>query len=118
MTTLVAGVLRGGMLLAALVTLAGGVGILSRHGGERADYHTFLGSQTAYRGIGAIGQGVLQGDSRAVVQLGIVLLIATPVARVMLSLIGFLVERDRLYLAITGLVLVGLLYSLVLGGRL
>ena len=118
MAQLVALVLRGGVLLAAAVTLTGGVGFLLHHSGERADYHVFQSGPAVYRSLDGIGRGVLQGDTRAVVLLGIVLLIATPVARVMLSLVGFLVQRDRLYVAITGLVLAALLYSLVLGGRL
>ena len=50
------------------------------------------------------------------IQLGILLLIATPIARVALSLIGFAVERDRKYMLITAIVLAVLLYSLITGG--
>jgi uncharacterized membrane protein len=51
------------------------------------------------------------------IQLGIILLIATPVLRVAVSLVGFALERDRVYVAITGLVLAILLYSLFSGHR-
>jgi uncharacterized membrane protein len=54
----------------------------------------------------------------AVVALGIVLLIATPVARVLLTLIGFIRQRDRVYILLTTVVALALLYSLTLGGTL
>jgi uncharacterized membrane protein len=54
-------------------------------------------------------------DSRGVIQLGLVVLIATPVARVALTLGAFLLQRDRLYAAVTALVLLLLTYGLVWG---
>ena len=47
-----------------------------------------------------------------IVQLGLVLLIATPVARVALTLGAFLLQRDRLYVVLTTIVLVLLLFGL------
>jgi uncharacterized membrane protein len=46
------------------------------------------------------------------VQLGVILLIATPVARVALTLVAFAVQRDRIYVALTAVVLIVLLYGL------
>jgi uncharacterized membrane protein len=46
------------------------------------------------------------------IQLGLLLLIATPVARVVFSVAGFAIERDWMYVVITLLVLLTLLYSL------
>jgi len=60
-------------------------------------------------------RGALALDSKAIVQLGLVLLIATPVVRVAFMLIAFVVQRDRVYVAISGLVLALLLYGLLLG---
>jgi uncharacterized membrane protein len=48
----------------------------------------------------------------AVIQLGLLILIATPVARVIFSLVGFVLERDRVYVAITLAVLAILAYSI------
>ena len=48
----------------------------------------------------------------AVTQLGLLVLLATPVTRVAASLVGFALERDRLYAAITLAVLLGLLASI------
>jgi uncharacterized membrane protein len=53
------------------------------------------------------------GDARSIIQLGLLLLIATPVARVILAAVGFLFERDRLYFFVSLIVLAVLLYSLL-----
>ena len=56
------------------------------------------------------------GTSRnalAIIQCGILMLIATPVARVAFSIFVFLEEHDFLYVAIAALVLLILLYSLI-----
>jgi len=60
--------------------------------------------------------GVVHGDSISVIQLGVLLLIATPIARVLFSVIGFARERDWMYVAFSTLVLALLLYGLVHGG--
>ena len=64
---------------------------------------------------GVIG-GVARGDSTSIIQLGVLLLIATPIARVLISVIGFARERDWMYVACSLLVLALLTYSLVHGG--
>jgi uncharacterized membrane protein len=50
------------------------------------------------------------------IQLGLLLLIATPIFRVALSIVGFAIERDHLYVGFTAVVLVILLYSLLGSG--
>lgn len=110
--------LRGGVLLAAGFTALGGIALLLEHGGSTSNYRLFQGEPAGLRTLGGIVSGVLRLDSRSVVQFGLILLIATPVARVLLSLVAFTVQRDRLYSVITAVVLVLLLFSFVLGGRL
>jgi len=56
-------------------------------------------------------------DPDALMTLGVVLLILTPVARVVLSLVSFVEERDARFVLITGIVLANLLASLALGVR-
>ncbi|HZD33179.1 MAG TPA: DUF1634 domain-containing protein, partial [Candidatus Angelobacter sp.] len=68
------------------------------------------------RSIPAIFAGALHLRARFVIQFGLVLLIATPVARVVLSAVGFAIERDYLYVALTLIVLAVLLYSLISSG--
>jgi uncharacterized membrane protein len=53
---------------------------------------------------------------RGLIQLGLLFLIATPIARVALSIVGFALERDRMYVGFTVIVLLVLLYSLLGSG--
>ena len=112
---LIGRLLQFGVLVAAAVVAVGGTALLVQHGSAPADFHTFRGATEPLRDIGSIVRGVMQLDSRAIVQLGLVLLIATPVARVALTFVAFLFRRDRLYAALTLLVLALLLYGLVWG---
>jgi uncharacterized membrane protein len=61
-------------------------------------------------------QSVRGGHGRGWIQLGLLLLIATPIARVAFSIVGFSIERDRLYVVFTVIVLAILLYSLLGSG--
>ena len=118
MEMMVSLVLRGGVLVAAGVTIAGAIPLLWSHGAEHPSYHSFQGTGAPYRSLGAILEGAGHGDPLAIIAVGIVLLIATPISRVLLTLVGFLVERDRIYVGITSLVLLILLYSLLAGSTL
>jgi len=109
----VGGVLRFGVLTAALVTALGGVFFLVQHGGESVHYARFRGEPSELSSLVGILRGAVHFDARSLTQLGLVLLIDTPVARVALSLVGFLMERDRKYQVITLVVLLILLGSLV-----
>ena len=111
--TIVGNLLRAGVILSAMVVLAGGIVFLVRHGMEPANYRVFRGEPSELRHIRGIFRGIAELHSRAIIQLGMLLLIATPIARVALSMFGFAAEKDRLYIGFTGLVLVILLYSLL-----
>lgn len=104
--------LRSGVLLAASVVSFGGMIYLARQGRAIANYRVFHGDLSSLRTITGIAHGVLQFSGRAIIQLGLLLLIATPVARVIFSAFAFARERDHLYVAFTLTVLAVLLYSL------
>lgn len=104
--------LQTGVLLAAAVVLVGGVLYLLHASGPRPDYSHFRGVAVALRTPGGIWHGVMHGDAESVIQFGLLLLIATPVVRVILAGMGFLMERDRLYFWVSVTVLAVLLYSL------
>ncbi len=104
--------LRAGVLLSAVVVLLGAVIFLAQHGREVVSYHVFRGEPSEFRSIGGIFEGVIELHGRAIIQLGLLLLIATPVARVAFSIWGFAEEHDRMYVGFTIIVLVVLLYSL------
>jgi Predicted membrane protein len=108
--------LRSGVIISAAVTLIGGIMYLAVHGGAPATYHTFRGEPAPLRSVGGVIAGVLRGESISIIQLGVLLLIATPIARVLISVIGFARERDWMYVACSLLVLVLLFFSLLHGG--
>ena len=105
--------LRAGVLLAAAVVLVGGILYLSQMRGPRTDYSVFHGAAAELRSPSAIAKHAFTGDSRSIIQLGLLLLIATPVARVAFALFGFSAEKDWLYVAVSAIVLGVLVYSLV-----
>ena len=108
--------LRIGVLVSAAVVLLGASIYLSRHAHEPADYRVFRGEPSEYRTIRGVIQSAISGGGRGLIQLGLLLLIATPIARVAFSVVGFAIERDRLYVAFTLIVLAILLYSLLGSG--
>ena len=112
---LIGRLLQIGVLVAALVALGGGIWLLSQHGSDIVDYRVFRGEPTMLSSLSGIVRGVAALDSRAIVQAGLVLLILTPVARVALTLVAFIIQRDRTYIVVTAIVLVLLLYGLVYG---
>jgi uncharacterized membrane protein len=109
----IGGLLRGGVLLSAVTIFVGAVIYLARHGGSPADYRAFHGEPDEYRTISGILRNVAALRGRGIIQLGLLFLIATPVARVAFSIFGFARERDRLYTIVAAMVFVILLYSLI-----
>jgi uncharacterized membrane protein len=107
--------LRAGVILAALVVLVGGVLFLLRHGTEPADHHVFHGEPAELRSLAGIWEAALDGRGRGIIQLGLLILIATPVARVAFSVYAFARQRDYVYVALTTLVLGLLCYSFFFG---
>jgi uncharacterized membrane protein len=107
--------LQIGVLVAAAVTLLGGTLLLVQHGRAPADYASFRGEPAYLRSLATIVRAALDRDSRAIVQLGLALLIATPIARVAFTLVAFALQRDRIYVAVTLVVLALLLFGLLFG---
>jgi len=108
-------VLQVGVMLSAAVVIVGAVMLLAVDAGEPADFAVFMGQPDELRSVQGILGGVLDLNPRAILQLGLVLLVATPVARVALTFVAFVIQRDRLYTAMTGVVLALLLYGLIWG---
>ncbi len=104
--------LRTGVICAAVLALAGGIWYLAAHGGEVPRYGTFRGEPSFLRYIPDLVRALLSGQSAALIQLGLLVLIAVPIARVAVSILAFALERDWLYVGVTVLVLAILLFSL------
>jgi len=105
--------LRVGVSVAASVAAIGGLMYLARHGTETASYGVFRGEPQDLRSIAGVLHDVFAGRGRGVIQLGLLLLIATPIARVALTLVAFARIGDRRYVVITTVVLALLLVSLL-----
>jgi uncharacterized membrane protein len=112
---MVGNLLRIGVLVAAAVALLGGIAFMIHHGSLVPDHSVFRGQPEMLSTLTGVISGAFALQPAAIVQLGIVLLIATPVARVLLTLIAFAVQRDWMYVLISAIVLALLTYSLVVG---
>jgi uncharacterized membrane protein len=113
---IVGNLLRTGVSLAAVVVFIGGIIYLKRHGHEPANYHVFQGEPTDLKTVPGIIRSAMGLHGRGIIQFGLLLLIATPVFRVALSIWGFAAEKDHMYTLFTIIVLIVLLYSLLGSG--
>lgn len=112
---IIADLLRAGVIASAALVALGGIVYLSRHASEAPQTGVFRGEPASWRTFDGIFQSALGWRGRGLIQLGLLVLIATPVARVAFSVYAFLRRRDRLYVIVTLLVLSLLIYSLAVG---
>src|ERR1700693_1355643 len=108
--------LQTGVLLAGAVVLFGGILYLLRHGGEMPDYRNFHGVLPGLKTGNGVLRGLSEFQARAIIQLGVLLMIATPVLRVVFAIVAFAIERDWLYTLISAIVLALLTYG-IFGSR-
>lgn len=108
---IVSDVLRGGVLLSAAIITFGVILFFIRMPAKHGAPYTYQIPRT----VGSVLQGVAHADPISVMALGMLVLLATPVVRVVVSLAAFALEGDRLYTAITALVLLILLLSFLSG---
>lgn len=111
----IAAMLRWGVTLAAAVVFVGGVVSLLSLGATIPAYSHF--HPDSFPPIAGILCGAFHLNPANLIQLGILILIATPVLRVIFCIAGFLRQRDLLYVAVSTTVLLILLYSLIEGGK-
>jgi len=105
--------LRTGVMLAAALVFVGGVLFVVRHPLPVTNYRVFQGEPEELRTVPGIIRNAFSWHGRGLIQLGLLVLIATPVARVIFSVFAFLYEKDWTYVTVTLLVLGLLLYSLL-----
>jgi len=110
----VGNLLRAGVGLAATVVLIGGLLYLVRHGATSPHYGVFEGEPASLQSLDGVVRAALRGQSRGIIQLGLVLLILTPIARVAFSVFAFARTHDWVYASVTAIVLALLVYSLLL----
>ncbi len=108
--------LRYGVITSSLIVLTGGLIYLQQSGGLALPaYSQFIGTKAGFTSIGQIITGLGTLNARGIIQFGVVVLIATPILRIAFSLVGFVIEKDRLYILITLIVLSVMMFS-IFGG--
>jgi uncharacterized membrane protein len=111
--TIIGQLLRTGVLLSAAIVTLGGILYLFRFHAAHVDFHRFVAGGSDIRTVPGILLSAAHFESPGLMQFGLVLLILTPVARVVLAMVGFALERDRLYTVVSLIVLVILVLSLI-----
>lgn len=115
MQSLLGQVLRAGTVISISVVFIGGMFYLTRHGQSIANYKVFNGIPDFVQSPTGIMKGIFNLKGQAIIQFGIVLLIATPIVRVIFSAVGFILEKDYMYVAISLLVLSIIFFSMMTG---
>ena len=108
--------LRIGVVTAAVIVLIGGVLYLVENRATVPHYQSFHAGATPSDNLSGIVRNIQALNSLGIIQLGLVVLIATPILRVIFSVVAFALERDALYVVATLIVLMVLLYSLFAKG--
>jgi uncharacterized membrane protein len=108
---IIGNVLRGGVLLSFAIVAAGGFMYLLQHHADVEPYARFSG-EAGLQTLSGIWQAVKQFNSEGFIQFGLVVLIATPVVRVLMAGLGFALTRDRMYFLVSLIVLSILIYSI------
>jgi uncharacterized membrane protein len=120
--TIIGRLLQIGVLASAVTVLAGGVLYLVQSPAGHVDYRSFVPLGSSAPGspdlltFSGILRSAIHFESLGLIQFGLLLLIATPVARVALAAVGFALERDRLYTVVSLIVLLILAFSLIHAG--
>jgi uncharacterized membrane protein len=113
METIMGRLLQAGVLLAAVFVLVGGAMYMAAHAGERSSYSVFKGTPIQVRHPAPLLLGLEHGAPSAIIEVGLLLLVATPICRVIFAVIAFAMERDTLYVAVSLTVLAVLLYGML-----
>jgi uncharacterized membrane protein len=103
--------LRMGVIIAGSVVFIGAVLFLVRHRSEIPSYHIFKPDVFKYSDFRNLYNGIITFRSSSIMELGILLLIATPVLRVFFSIFAFSYKKDYTYVVFTVLVLLVLIFS-------
>jgi uncharacterized membrane protein len=110
---IVGNLLRAGVLLSAAIVLIGAILYLVRHGSSPVEFRVFQGEPADLRSLHGVVRDTVAFRARGIIQLGLLILIATPIARVAFSIYAFARERDRMYVIFTVIVFLILMFSIL-----
>ncbi len=114
--TIISILLRAGVVISSLIVICGALLYIVRHGHQVPAYHIFRGEPSDLRSVVGVVREATTLSGRGIIQFGLLLLIATPIMRVAFTVFSFLLQKDRVYVGVTLIVLSVLLFSLA-GGR-
>lgn len=103
--------LRVLVILSAAFVFTGGILYIFENSGTIPDYKVFQGEPAYLKNVNQIIGDAFNFHSLGLIQFGIVLLIANPVARVIFAAVSFIYEKDYMYLLFSGIVICVLLFS-------
>ncbi len=109
---IVGNLLRIGVIVASVVVAIGAAVFFAKHGASHEHYHVFRSEPGPLRNVIGVVKDSLTFSGRGIMQLGLLLMIATPIMRVIFTLGSFIVLKDKAYIVITIIVLTVLLISL------
>ena len=110
---LIGQLLRYGVVTASIIVLFGGFLYLYQFGQTGIPhYNFFTGERAGFTTMSEIVKGIGSFNAKGIIQLGVLALIATPISRIAFSLIGFIIEKDRLYILFTLIVLIVMMFSI------
>lgn len=113
--TLVGNLLRTGVYISMGIVILGGIIYLFDHGREKIDYAVFDINKVSLKTVAAIFEEVVTFKGVAIVQFGLLMLIFTPIARVIMAVVSFFIEKDYLYVLI-GLIVLSIIMVSLSGG--
>lgn len=112
MELVISRIMRYGIVVASVIVIIGAITFLSNYGQEKPQYSTFTGQPKELTNVFRIISSLSSTSGRGLIEFGMVVLIAIPVLRVAFSIASFIVEKDRVYIIITSIVFILLLFSL------
>ncbi len=113
--SLVGNLLRAGVYISMAIVILGGIIFLFDHGSEKIDYAVFDINKVSLKTVAAIFEEVITFKGVAIVQFGLLMLIFTPIARVIMAVVSFFIEKDYLYVLI-GLIVLSIIMISLSGG--
>ncbi|MFD2904172.1 DUF1634 domain-containing protein [Sphingobacterium anhuiense] len=109
-------VLKYGVRTVLAISTIGGLIFLYNHANEQADYARFTeNDRSIIEVVSDVFSGVFNMQGRSIIFLAIIILFCTPLIRLLLSLVSFIIEGDKLYVFITTLVLIIIAFSMYFG---
>lgn len=104
--TIISAVLRNGVWLVLLFASIGGVLYVLQHGHEPVNYSVFIEKeQTIGEIFSTVFNHIQLGEAEAIIFVSVLILFLTPLLRLLLSLVSFVLEKDYMYVVITLIVL-------------